>query len=127
MTHDVIAAGSLLAEILVAENAALVTLDLPRAVAMLPDKQRVATDFIAAQTVPIPAGQREVAERLGERLKTLAQNNRALLERAIAVQGRVIEVIVRAAAPAVAPSGYGVPGKPSRAGRPAAFALSARA
>jgi flagellar biosynthesis/type III secretory pathway chaperone len=127
MNNDLIAAGSLLADILIEENAALVALDLPRAVAMLPDKQRIATDFITAQAAPIPAAQREVAERLGERLRTLAQDNRALLERAIAVQGRVIGVIVRAAAPAVAPSGYGAHGKPSHAGRPVAFALSARA
>jgi hypothetical protein len=127
MSNDPIAAASLLADILTQENAALAALDLPRAGAMLADKQRAAAGFIQAQAMPATATQPEAAERLAQRLLSLAAENRTLLERAIAVQGRVIGVIARAAAPAVAPSGYGAPGRNCHASRPAAFALSARA
>jgi hypothetical protein len=127
MTNDLIAAASLLADTLTAENAALVALDLPRAAAMLVDKQRAATAFIAAQATPITAAQRDATEQLGRRLQSLATENRTLLERAIAVQGRVMSVIAHAAAPEIAPSGYGAQGNRCHATHPAAFALSAHA
>jgi len=127
MSNTLIASASLLADTLADENAALRALDLPRAAAMLADKQRAAAGFMAAQSDPIEAAQTDVAKQLALRLQTLAQDNRILLERAIAVQGRVIGVIARAAAPTVAPSGYGAQGKPCQAVRPTAFALSARA
>jgi flagellar biosynthesis/type III secretory pathway chaperone len=127
MNQDLIAAGGLLADTLAEENAALTALDLPRAAGMLADKQRAATGFIAAQATPVTAANREATERLLQRLRSLANDNQALLERAIAVQGRVIGVIARAAAPALAPSGYGAQGNRSRATRPTALAISARA
>jgi hypothetical protein len=43
------------------------------------------------------------------------------------VQGRVIGVIARAAAPEIAPAGYGAQGNRCHAVRPVALALSARA
>ena len=46
---------------------------------------------------PSPPAQRDAAERMARRLQALAQENKRLLERAIAVQGRVIGVIARAA------------------------------
>jgi hypothetical protein len=55
-------------------------------------------------------------------LQGLAIENKRLLERAIAAQGRVIGVIARAAAPATV-QGYGS----ERGRRPAAFALVAKA
>ena len=48
MIKDLITAGNLLAETLEAENAALTALDLPRAGAMLADKQRALADLVAA-------------------------------------------------------------------------------
>lgn len=119
MTHDLIAAGNLLADTLEAENAALVALDLPRAAGLLADKQRAVSDLTAAQAMPEPS---PAADRVARRLKALALENKRLLERAIAAQSRVIGVVGRAAAPAVAPTGYAT----LRSQRPAAYALSAK-
>lgn len=127
MTTDFFAAAAVLAETLAEENAALAALDLQRAAAMLPDKQRAAAAFVAVQTTHVVGSHRATAERLVRRLRSLVAENKALLERAIVVQGRVIGVIARAAAPAVAPSGYGARGRTCHAGRPAAYALSERA
>jgi hypothetical protein len=121
MSNDMIAAGTLLAETLEAENAALSALDLPLAAGMLADKQRAVADLAAALVAP---ASRDAAERMARRLQALAVENRRLLERAMAAQGRVIEVVARAAASATAPTGYG---SARAAGRPAALALSARA
>jgi len=60
---------------------------------------------------------------MARRLQALALENKRLLERAIAAQGRVIGVVARAAAPMVAPGGYAS----SRGSRPHAFALSSKA
>ncbi len=58
-----------------------------------------------------------------DRTKGLAMENKRLLERAIAVQGRVIGVVARAAAATTEPAGYG----PERGRRPTPVALVARA
>ena len=118
MSDDLIAAGTLMADTLEAENAALAALDLPRAAGMLVDKQRALAGLSAVQAAPAP---REAAERMARRLQALAIENKRLLERAIAAQGRVINVVARAAA--AAPVGYG----PARGRQPGAFALSAKA
>ena len=121
MNKDLITAGNQLAETLEAENGALIVLDLPRAGAMLARKQRALADLAAMQGVPAP---RDAADRVARRLQALAMENKRLLERAIAAQGRVIGVVARAAAPAVAPTSYGAA---RHTGRPAALALLARA
>jgi hypothetical protein len=122
MTLELTDAGTVLAETLEAENSALTALDLPRAGAMLARKQRALADLAAAAArVGTPA--HHAADRVARRLQGLALENKRLLERAIAAQGRVIEVVARAAVPAEAPTGYG----PARGLRPAAFALSAKA
>jgi hypothetical protein len=118
MSDDVIQAGHRLADTLAEENAALTALDLPRAGAMLARKQRALADLAAAQAVHAP---RDSAERMAKRLQGLALENKRLLERALAAQGRVIGVVAQAATTAT-PSGYG----PPRKERAAAFALSAR-
>jgi hypothetical protein len=119
MSTDPMAAAEVLAARLVEENAALAALDLPKAAAMLAGKQRAVADFVAAQ----PDAMRG-AETMLRRLGTLADENKALLERAIAAQGRVIELIARAVAPT---PGYGPSPATSHASRPIPFALSARA
>lgn len=119
MTQDLIAAGIRMAETLEAENDALAALDLPRAAGLLADKHRAIAGLAAASTAPAA---HEAAERMARRLQALAVENKRQLERAIAAQGRVIEVIARAAQPVVA-AGYGT----TRGRRPAAFALFARA
>jgi hypothetical protein len=127
MSREVITAARVLADTLAAENAALAALDLPRVAAMLADKQRAAAAFVAAQDAPVVAAHREAAQNLADRLRSLAAENRMLLERAIVVQSRVMGVIARAAATVVAPSSYGARGRCCDVGRPAAYALSARA
>ncbi len=121
MNQDLITAGNQLAETLEAENGALAVLDLPRVGAMLARKQRAMADLAAMQGAPASC---DAADRMARRLQALAMENKRLLERAIAAQGRVIGVIARAAAPEVVPTGYGAP---RHSGRPAALALLARA
>jgi len=120
MTMELMEAGTALAETLEAENSALTTLDLPRAGAMLARKQRALADLAAAKA---HRTSHDAADRMARRLQALALENKRLLERAIAAQGRVIEVLARAAAVTAAPRGYGN----ERSGRPVAFALSAKA
>ena len=125
MTSDLIEAAVGLADLLARENLALRSLDLAGAAAMFDGKKRALDAFVAAQepgAARRPAGPaREVAERLA----ALADENRALLERAIAVQGRVLGTLARAAKPAV--SRYGARGGPAFDDRRTAIALSARA
>jgi hypothetical protein len=129
MTSDLIRAAGCLADALAAENAALGALDLPRAAGMLDTKQRAAEAFIAARALAhegAPAGFDAAAARgVAERLAALAEQNRRLLERAIAVQGHVIATIARAARPAAL--GYGAGGAPSTGQRRDAVTLSAKA
>ncbi len=95
MSHDCAAE---LIEILQAENAALRAGDAVGAAALLARKQIAATAFAAAHRrgrAPPPHG-------VVRRLNDLADENKALLERAIAVQGRVIETLARAIPAALA-------------------------
>jgi hypothetical protein len=73
--------------------------------------------------VAIATAQRDTAERLAHRLQSLAEENKALLTRAIAAQSCVIGVIARAAAP----QNYGGAPAYGRGARPIAFAFVARA
>lgn len=120
LTMELMEAGTALAETLEAENSALAVLDLPQAGAMLARKERALADLAAAQANKTS---HDAADRMARRLHALALENKRLLERAIAAQGRVIEVVARAAAAAEAPRGYGN----ERGVRPVAFALSAKA
>jgi hypothetical protein len=124
MKTPVHAAIEAVSAVLARENAALAALDLVRAGGFLAEK-RAATDALALAlvagtgTLPAPAQ--------AEQLRDLAGENRRLLERAIAVQGRVIAVIARAVPRnAVAPR-YAAHGGMARAPRPLPVALSARA
>lgn len=105
-----------LAEILEQENAALTALDLPRAIALLPDKQEAVRLFSAQPLGAAP-----------DRLRELADTNRRLLERAIAVQGRVIELVAAALPQPAAVGRYTQAGSTQRGGAAVAFALLARA
>lgn len=105
-----------LAEILEQENAALAALDLPRAVALLPDKQEAVRLF----SVHPPGAALD-------HLRELADTNRRLLERAIAVQGRVIELVATALPQPAVAGRYTQAGSAQRGGAAVAFALFARA
>ena len=103
MTRELIAAAARLADTLAEENGALAALDLTRAAGMLDDKTRALEAFTAAQAL-IERGEaasRQTtsppeAEQVVTRLRNLADENRRLLEHAIAVQGRVIGLVARA-------------------------------
>lgn len=136
MTPDLIAAAIHLASLLERENAALTALDFPRAVQMLEDKRRATEAFTAAQSVAASAaasgstlapGQPRAIHDLAERLRVLADENKWLLERAMAVQGRVIGTIARAV-PRVAQANprYGAGGTVNAPRRLPPMALSAR-
>jgi hypothetical protein len=87
-------AAAQLTEALTAENAALLALDLGAAAALLERKQAAAAAFTEARKKgPPPPRLRPVAERL----RDLADENRRLLERAIAVQTRVLGLLAGAA------------------------------
>jgi hypothetical protein len=90
MSNEQSTPASRLAAILTEENAALAALDFPRAAMLLSAKTQAAEAFRVAQaTWPDPA---EVAALLSE----LAAENRRLLQCAMDVQGRVIEIVARA-------------------------------
>ena len=124
MKPDVQTAVEALSVVLAQENAALSALDLGRAGRFLAAK-RAATDSLAAAGDLHPTARPTLAA--AQRLRDLAAENRRLLERAIAVQGRVIAVVARATPRPVVMPRYGATGALARTGRPPPMALSSRA
>ncbi|HYZ32062.1 MAG TPA: hypothetical protein VE684_07245 [Crenalkalicoccus sp.] len=132
MMDALMVAGQRLAEALAAENEALAALDLRRAAGLATAKIQASEAFAAAYTtatrqgVPAAGLARDPARGLARRLDALGTENRRLLERAIAIQSRVIETIATAARPASVPPTYGPAGRRAlpRAG---ALALAVRA
>lgn len=116
MMQSLITAGQGLAEALDRENEALARLDLAGAARLADAKLRASDAFAAAFTAAKTTGVRaEGAERdttraLSERLAALSEENRRLLQRAIALQSRVIETIAGAALPRAQPVTYGESG-----------------
>ncbi len=91
MTRSVLAAIDAVATVLDRENAALAAMDLRQAAACAEDKRRAVAALAALDpAAPLPPA------ALG-RLQSLTQRNRALLERGLAAQGRVIGLIAAAA------------------------------
>lgn len=133
MMDAVLAAGERLAEALRAENEALAALDLGRAAAMATRKVQASDAFAQATAAAArlnaraegPA--RAAAERLAQALAALGQENRRLLEQAIALQSRVIETIAQAARPPSGVPGYGRAGRQRPAPQSAALAVATRA
>ena len=123
MADDMTTAAELLADTLEAENAALAALDLPAAAALLEEKRRATQSLCSAG--PVDAAHRHDAEQAIDRLRRLSEQNRVLLERAIAVQGRVIEIVASAAVQACAVPRYGACG-PIADAPPRAMALRTR-
>jgi hypothetical protein len=124
MNDSLFAAAARLADLLAQENAALAALDLPRATALLADKQDAARSFARAQQAA-PAG--GSASPALVRLRVEAEQNRRLLERGILIQGEVIGLIAAALPKGAGPLRYAATGAPMRGGQPVAFTLSARA
>ena len=92
-----LSAGTRLRSVLTAENAALLALDMPGAAALLEEKLLAARGLAAASAVRPPARQTPESAGLALQLRDLAEQNRQLLERAILVQGRVLDMVARAA------------------------------
>ena len=131
MTPELIDAVGRLADTIARENVALGALDLAAAAGMLAEKTAAIAAFNAADNMAQRTGpymlagrQREETQKQAERLRTLTAENKRLLERAIAVQGRVIGTVVSGAKPAV--QRYGAQGSLYQ-GAPGAMALSSRA
>ena len=122
MTPGLIDAIDKLADAVAAENAALQALDLPAAAALLARKQTAAASLAAARPAASPTPALRAA---ATRLRALADENRRLLERAIAVQTRVLGVLAGAARASNPAPRYGRSG--GYAARPASgWAFSAR-
>lgn len=132
MIDTLILAGHRLAEALRAENEALAALDLPRAAVLAGPKIAASDAFAAAYAAQVKHGSapegpvRQAAALLAGRLDELGRENRRLLERAVALQSRVIETIAGAALPKAQVQGYAPAGRAAPARAPA-LALSARA
>ena len=127
MMDDVVQAANLLAGVLSRENEALQRLDYLAAVALVPTKEAaVATLGKATTSLPSVALTPALAA-LGQRLRSLAAENQALLERAIEVQTRIVRIVARAAAPGATDGRYTVRGGRAQPRRVMALALSTRA
>ncbi len=131
MIDSLMLAAQRLAEALKAENEALARLDLGAAGELGEAKRQAADAFAAAFAAAQRGGgraegeAREHAEALAGRIRDLTTENRRLLERAIALQSRVIEAIAGAARPA-GPGTYSAGGQP-REGRGGPLSVLARA
>ncbi len=127
MTQDLVDAANRLAEVLVRENAALERLDFAAAVALGQAKEAALLGVTRGRSATPTVDRTPTLLALGRHMNALVAENRALLERAIAVQTRVVGIIVRAAAPPPAVGRYASSGFKSPPRRAAAMALSARA
>ena len=108
MSESLTEAAGRLAAILRVENAALTSLDFARAGTLLAAKH-AAADALA---VAFQASARETAALPALReLSGLADQNRLLLQRAMRVQRRVLDLVARAARGGVKPARYGATGK----------------
>jgi hypothetical protein len=114
-------AAQRLADLLTRENAALKRLDFPSAVALVPAKEAALAALEKA-----PRGSTALTG-LGQRLSALATENQALLERAIAVQTRIVRIVARACAPLPAATRYNGYGGRKPQTRAAALAVSTKA
>ena len=110
-----------LADVLEQENVALKRLDFPAAVALVAAKEAALADL----TDPSAPAIQQMA--LARHLAGLASENHVLLERAIAVQTRIVRIVARAATPPPAAMRYNGYGGRTPAGRAGALALSTRA
>ncbi|MGE0416704.1 MAG: hypothetical protein AB7O80_07855 [Acetobacteraceae bacterium] len=110
-----------LATILAAENQALRILDVGRVTGLVEAKRDALARIAEAPTDQV------VGDAGLLHLRGLVAENRALLERAMAVQGRVIELVVAAARPTANAPRYGASGAMALPRQIAACALSARA
>jgi outer membrane receptor protein involved in Fe transport len=115
------AAAEALVELLSRENHALKAMNLPAAAALLDAKQAA----LAALAEAAEAGAAASLSGLSQRLHVLATENQGLLERAISVQARVIQIVASAYKPVSDMQRYG-PNGVQTVFRAPAVALSTR-
>lgn len=127
MKDDVVQAATLLADVLARENEALQRLDYSAAVALVPTKEAVIATLAKATADLPPVEHTPAVAALGQRLRSLAAENQALLERAIEVQTRIVRIVARAGAPSATDGRYTVRGGREQPNRVMALALSTRA
>ena len=124
MSKDPVEAANRLADVLARENAALKRMDFSAAVALVPAKEAALAEMTRDRPPP-PAGARSPALlALGQRLSGLAEENRILLERAVAVQTRIVRIVARAIAPAQEGARYKRPNEWTKSRRTIALAVS---
>ena len=124
MSNGVVDAVKRLADVLAEENEALKRLDYPAAMLLVPAKEAALADLAKQpKGLTLPASMAAVGERLG----TLAAENQVLLERAIAVQTRIVRIVAQACVPPPAVTRYGGRGGKTPSHRAGALALSTRA
>ena len=124
MSKDPEEAANRLADLLARENAALKRMDFSAAVALMPAKAAALAEM-TRDPLPPPANARSAAlSALGQRLGGLAEENRILLERAIAVQTRVIRIVARAITPAQEGARYKRPNEWTKSRGTVALAVS---
>lgn len=126
MTTKLIDTVTGLADTLARENAALDALDLSGAVALLPEKRRALTMLTEAKGIVLRPDLRPAMELALQRLRGLASENRRLLQHALTVQSRVIEIVASALPRTEAAGRYAAPGARIPAARPPAWSLAAR-
>jgi len=124
MSDSLMEAAQRLGDLLTQENDALKRLDFRAAVALVPAKEAALAEL--AKQPRAPALQPPLVAQ-GRLLAGLATENQTLLERAIAVQTRVVRIVARACAPPPAATRYGGRGGGAPSHRTAALALSTRA
>jgi hypothetical protein len=123
MTQPVEDAARRLAELLAQENAALKRMDFPAAIALVPAKQ-AALAQVSQHNAPVPPARAPALLALRQTLAALAEENRVLLETAITVQTRIVQMVARAVAPAPNTACYRRPNERTRTSRTMALAMS---
>lgn len=109
MTSGLFEAVTVLAGVLTEENEALKRLDFAAATALVPAKEAALSGVTQGRT-PLPAtGHTPALAALSRRVNNLAAENRQLLERAIAVQTRIVGIVARAGTPPSASGPYAPP------------------
>ena len=126
MTTKLIDTVTGLADALARENTALDALDLSGAVAMLPEKRRALALLTDAKGIVLRPELRPAMELALQRLRGLASENRRLLQHALTVQSRVIEIVASALPRPEAAGRYAASGARVSAARPAAWSLVTR-
>jgi hypothetical protein len=121
MSDQWINAAQRLVDVLQQENTALQRLDFHAAVALVPAKEAALANLAKPRMPPVPPA------ALAQRLAGLAAENRTLLQRAIAVQTRIVQIVARASAPPPATMRYNGYGGRTPAQRSSALAVSTRA